>query len=245
MSDKIISIADDVKPKNIMTGAEATKLQSEAIAVLDRLDKEREDLRAQEIIIDGSNKVSFPGYPYTFTAVGEKILISVDIFKTGYECKICNGRKKLEIKCICEDTSDRPGYKYSTAMLEAFDQDNRKAREEIKCSECKGDYISARQTVKCSACKGKGAILLFADQSRKLPTTGRIVSIGNLARILIERDSWEYKLGDKVLFGEHVGEFIPTKAGILLKILDYNQVRLKVEGAGDLDAFDFIIDKED
>src|SRR4249920_266752 len=46
---------------------------------------------SQEIVLDGSNTVSFPGFPYKFTALGEKVLISLDQFKSGYECKTCKG----------------------------------------------------------------------------------------------------------------------------------------------------------
>ncbi len=58
---------------------------------------------AQEIVLDGSNQVSFPGFPYLFTAIGEKVLISLDQFKSGYECKTCKGVGYLVQKIGRED----------------------------------------------------------------------------------------------------------------------------------------------
>ena len=52
----------------------------------------------QEIVLDGSNKVTFPGFPYEFTAIGEKVLISLDQFKSGYECATCKGTGKVKSK---------------------------------------------------------------------------------------------------------------------------------------------------
>jgi co-chaperonin GroES (HSP10) len=246
MTDKIISITDDLKPKNIMSEEDSTAAQREAREVLDRMDKEKEDLRAQELVLDGTNKIKFVDYPYILEALGEKIIVSIDIFKSGYECKVCGGRRKIETKCICED-SDRPGYKYSETMLSAFASmtGGREARKDIHCSECNGDYIAARHEETCTACKGRGAIIILPKESEALPTTGTVISIGSVAKEYIKDDHWDYSIGDKVLFSQHAGQFIPCKAGVLLKILDYNQVMVKIEGANDLDAFDFILSEKD
>lgn len=246
MSDKIISITDEVKPKNIMSEAESTAAQEEARAVLDRMDQEKEDLRAQEIRIDGTNKVRFRGYPYVFEASGEKIIVAIDVFKSGYECKVCDGNRKVDIKCICETETDRPGYKYSSVMLEAFDhlEDGRKSREVIKCPECHGDYLAARKRITCTACNGTGALILMPKEAEKLPHHGTVVSIGALAQKLMFEADWNYRIGDRVLWGEFSGQFIPTKAGLLLKIMDYNQVISKIEGADDMNSFDFLMEEK-
>jgi len=52
----------------------------------------------ESIVLDQTNEVNFPGFPYTFRAIGEKILVSIDIPLTGFECKTCNGKKKIEVK---------------------------------------------------------------------------------------------------------------------------------------------------
>jgi co-chaperonin GroES (HSP10) len=244
MSEKIINIPEGAKPLNLMSDEVRVTAEAETLAIMDRIDKEKEDLRAQEVIIDGSNTVGFPGYPYKFTACGEKIIVVIDVFKSGYECKVCNGRKKVDIKCWCE-IDGHAGLRYAPEEIDEIRKtlgpSIADAREAIKCNICLGDYIAFRREETCTACKGKGAILILPNESEALAHTGTVVSIGTLAAKLIEDEGWEYKIGDKILFGPHAGNFIPTKSGMLLKILDYNQAWLKIEGASDLDAFDFIL----
>lgn len=207
-----------------------------------RVEEENKHKSAQTITIDGTNIVEFPGFPYKFEALGEKILVSIDIFKSGYECRTCMGAKKIETKCVCEE-SDRPGYKYSQTMLDAFgtmgDGQNN-ARTEIKCSECGGDYLSKRDSSVCPECKGLGALLVIPDTSKNLPTTGVVVSMGSAC----DHSKLGYKLGDRILFGPYTGNMIPTKAGLMLKTMDATAAMARIDGGEELAAFDFVIQSE-
>ena len=159
---------------------------------------------AQEIKLDDSNLVSFPGFPYKFEALHEKILVSIDIFKSGYECKVCLGKKKIEVK---GNFAHGIGYKTTEAI--------------------------------CPECKGSGALLILPDASKNLPTTGVVVSMGKKARELAS-----FKVGDRILFSPHAGQMIPTKAGLMFKWMDWYNGGIKITGADDLSAFDFIIQDE-
>jgi len=164
------------------------------------VEKELVTENAQEIVLDGSNSVSFPGYPFLFTAIGEKILVSLDQFKSGYECTACKGTGKI--------TSRLTG-----------------------------------NLVICGACKGKSVKeggLIIPDGAKMLANSGVVVSMGKKAQELCT----EYKLGDRVLFSAHAGNFIPTRAGVAFKYMDWYQPIAKVDGAEDLAAFDFIIPEE-
>ena len=188
------------------------------------------------IINDGSNTCTIPGYPYGFEAKGDRIMVSVDIFKSGYECKSCKGTGKLEVKCECENT-DRPGYKYDSEGVNIEPL----RRVNTKCPSCAGDYLSKRQSLECPDCKGKGATLWIPDQSKILPTTGVIVSMGTK----VDKDL-DLKLHDRVLFSAYVGQMVPTRApGVAFKIIRDIEVLCKITGGGDLSSFDFVtIDKE-
>lgn len=207
------------------------------------LERMAENLSPTELVLDNSNKISFPGYPYLFEALQKKIIVSIDIFKSGYECKVCKGRKRLETRCECEE-EERAGMRYSkTDLAIIYDQlggDVAKARAELPCSACKGDYVSMRRVETCSACKGLGAVLILPDANKNLPTTGVVVSIGSQ----VKKNRIDYKIGDRVLFGPYAGSMIPTKAGLLFKILDWNSPWCRVEGADDLGAFDFVLQDE-
>lgn len=49
---------------------------------------------------DESNYASFPGFPYKIKARGESIIVVVDLFKSGYECKTCKGTGKIPMKRV-------------------------------------------------------------------------------------------------------------------------------------------------
>jgi co-chaperonin GroES (HSP10) len=92
----------------------------------DMLNKVSEDQRkhsAVEIVLDSTNEVSFPGYDYKFRALGETILVSIDIFRTGYECKDCEGKGKVTVKVNREDhTANCPRCNGTGAWLHTPDK---------------------------------------------------------------------------------------------------------------------------
>lgn len=208
----------------------------------ERIDEENKAVSSTEIVLDESNEVKFPGFPYIFESLGEKILVSIDIFKSGYECKECRGAKKISYLCPCEKNG-HAGLKYSeddlSAIRASLGEDVALAREGLVCPECNGEYESARGERTCTECKGLGVLLHIPDTSKNLPTTGVVVSRG---KYCMRND---FKVGDRILFGPYAGNMIPTKAGLMFKIMDETQAWCKIKGGEDLAAFDFIIqDKE-
>jgi co-chaperonin GroES (HSP10) len=200
---------------------------------------EREGIKATKmegvlIADDGSNECVIPGFPYRFKAQGDKLLVSVDVFKSGYECKTCKGAGTIKLSCLCEGT-DRPGYKYSSSMLEGLDDVMFDVRSKMNCPSCGGDYLGARKDFTCTECNGKGALIWIPDQSKLLPTTGVIVSVGS------EVTNAALKNHTRVLFGAYSGTMIPTKApGVVFKVIRDIEVLLVIEGGEDLAAFDFV-----
>jgi len=172
-------------------------LQDGVVEIMKREDAKKQSLSATELILDGSNKIAFPGFPFLFEALNKKIIVSIDVFKSGYECKKCKGTGHL------------------------------------------GSIEAANYAV-CTECRGRGAILIMPDISKNLPTTGVVVSIGNR----VPSAKLNYKIGDRVLFGAYAGNMIPTKSGLLFKIIDWNQCWARIEGAEELGAFDFILQDE-
>ena len=211
--------------------------------MLNRAKAEKEALSTTELTIDGSNRVAFPGFPYKFEALHKKIIVAIDVYKSGYECRTCKGKGRVEIKCECVKAG-KPGKRYSSKEIEelriTLGADIAANRAEMTCSDCRGDPSSIYQNYQCSDCKGLGMLLEVPDTSKSLPTTGVVVSIGN--RVKLERIN--FKIGDRIIFGPYAGNMIPTKAGLMFKILDWNQAWTRVDGAEELGAFDFIIQDE-
>ena len=204
---------------------------------------EREGIKANkmqgvEIADDGTNSCVIPGFPYRFIAQGDKLLVSVDVFKSGYECKTCKGSGSIETHCSCEDT-DRPGFKYSTSQIKEIEvtigETQARSRELSNCPNCAGHFENFRKGERCPDCQGKGATLWIPDQSKLLPTTGVVVSVGS------EVVNPELKNHTRVLFGAYSGTMIPTKApGVVFKVIRDIEVLLIIEGGEDLAAFDFV-----
>ena len=184
------------------------------------------------IVDDGTNEVVIPGYPYRFEARGDKVLVSVDIFKSGYECKTCKGTGKVKVHCACEDTK-RPGFKYA--------EPESPAQELSKCSNCEGNFESKREDIVCPSCEGKTGLLIIPDAGKLLPTTGVIVSMGDLVNPALG-----LKMHDRVLFGAYVGQMIPTKApGVVFKAIRDIEIICTIKGGEDMASFDFVVIDKD
>ena len=202
--------------------------------------------KMQNVLVtnDGTNEASIPGFPYRFKAQGDKILVSVDIFKSGYECKDCKGEGRIKTHCECEDKESRPGFKYSQAQIDEFDRTISNsiaiARADMVCAHCGGDYLGKRVDTPCTLCNGTGASLFIPDDSKTLPTTGVIVSVGEGVT------NPELENGVRVLFGCYTGVMIPTKVpGVAFKVLRDIEVLCIIKGGEEMAAFDFlVVDKE-
>ncbi len=186
------------------------------------------------VINDGTNRASIPGFPYAFEAKGDKVLVSVDIYKTGYECTECKGTGRIKSSCLCDFGGiARPGFKYHNPESPT--------QEMTLCPQCGGDYLSKRIDIECPKCKGKPHLLHIPDTAKSLPTTGVIVSLGNNVT-----PELGLKIQDRVLFGAYTGVMIPTKApGVVFKVLRDIEILCVIYGGEDMAAFDFVtIDKE-
>lgn len=87
-----------------------------------------------------------------FEALGDRLIILEDEFKTGYECSECSGKRQVFCpECLGQKT--KPNGK--------------------KCSNCSDGYIV------CPTCNGKGGLIIAPETAQRRPTTGRIVSTGD------------------------------------------------------------------
>lgn len=195
------------------------------------------------VVADGKNSVSIPGFPYEFEAFGDKILVAVDIFKSGFECKECGGSGRIKWNCPCEST-DRPGYRYSKDQIKEFEttinSNVAKARSCQVCPTCEGNYKGARVDKECPACKGIGSTIIVPDSSKTLPTTGVIVSVGDDVK------SSRVKNGERVLYGAYSGTMVPTKVvGVSFKFLREHEILGFIQHGEELGAFDFVLPQKE
>lgn len=135
------------------------------------------------------NLVLVVGGKIALQAIEDKIIILLDRFKSGYECSMCGGTGEGR-RCVdCVNGVNTRGF---------------------KCKVCDGSpdrWLGGT----CPQCKGKGSTIVIPDSAKALPTSGTIVSIGP--------DCKKRKVGQRVVFGAHVGFFLPFKGNVRLRMM--------------------------
>lgn len=100
-----------------------------------------------------------------FVALGDRVLIQEDQFRSGYECETCEGTGTL----VCSNCTGAG------------------SRNAKKCSFCDGVG-----KIRCEACNGRGGLLAVPEVAQRRPTTGLIVSVGDAVRNLRRGESVMY-----------------------------------------------------
>jgi co-chaperonin GroES (HSP10) len=143
-------------------------------------------------------------------AKNTRLVIIEDEFKTGYECKTCNGNLVViaiqEVCPMCKSTGYEKGFDGLS-----------------ECRICKG-----RKGVReCGDCKGKGGLLVAPDTAKRRPTTGKVTSIGN--------DVKDIKVGAHVLYQQHAGSAITLRGNVVLRIIHEDEVIACLYGVATLE----------
>lgn len=146
-------------------------------------------------------------------ATFNNVIVIEDKFKTGYECKTCNGKGHVGEPCLsCEGTGvlgDSVCYscgnanEYSKRIYTGF----------VACQDCKG--------------KGTQGGLVVPNTSERRPTTGTVVSVGPDVALNSTGDPI-FKLGDHVLFTQYSGHGITYKQQKTVRVLNEKEVITKL-----------------
>jgi co-chaperonin GroES (HSP10) len=157
-------------------------------------DKKDIDVQVGEENTEEEGKVFIIQGKVAIQSVEDKILVLLDKFKTGYECKTCDGDGILKKCPTCGGSG-----------VDRFEQD---------CKECGNGTLTYPR--ECDRCKGIGSSIIVPESSKQIPTSGVIVSCGPkcVAR----------KLGERVLFGAHTGYYLPFKGNVRLRLLREHEV---------------------
>lgn len=143
---------------------------------------------------------------------GTRILIKEDEFKTGLECKTCNGKGHLgEICKVCSGTKFEAG-ENSDGVLEHF-----------MCRACSVGQKGARKSYGfklCTACRGKTALIIVPDDAERRPTSGIVIAIG--PKVV------DFNIDDHVLYSNYVGQAFPFE-GFALRVMHENDVYCKIK----------------
>lgn len=147
--------------------------------------------------------------PAKFEALGDRVLILEDEFRSGYECTTCSGHGK--IKCPNCDGLGEVSH----------------GGPNMRCHVCEGS-----KAISCPECGGKGGILVVPEVSQRRPTTGSVVSVGPECKSLSPGQGVMYSN-----FAGYVVDLARAGEPITLRILHETEVLCKVSGHLDLKTF--------
>jgi len=131
-------------------------------------------------------------------AIGHRILVREDDFKSGYECKACDGKGHTNIKCFhCKGTGQFKGREDGGG-----------------CPDCEVGTSDGRKSFGyelCPTCKGLQSSIVIPDSAKRRPPTGVILSVG--------KDVTEFKVGDRVMYTNYTGTDFEVLGGIKFRIM--------------------------
>ena len=183
-------------------------------------------------------------------ALNDNIIILQDPYRTGFECKACDGEGHTEEKCkTCgglKVVAQNTDFNVNAATLtEAelstlpphFAANLRKKRNEqeeqkivsgglVPCSKClaktsRGDtYISGFE--QCQICKGLGASMIVPEDAMRRPTSGVVKSLGPLCKFL--------QAGDRVVYSNMMGHAINYRHNIVFRTMREDEIMMRLHG---------------
>lgn len=131
-------------------------------------------------------------------AIGHRILVLEDEFKSGYECRSCGGSGHTDKICkYCNGTGLWRGKPDNGA-----------------CADCEVGTSDGRKSLGyeiCPECKGKTGVIIIPDSAKRRPLTGKVLSVG--------RDVTEFKVGTHVMYTNYTGTDFEILGGIKLRIM--------------------------
>jgi len=183
-------------------------------------------------------------------ALNNNILILEDAFRTGFECKACDGEGHTKQLCTTcggnKVVAHNPEFSAAAALLSEqelellpphFAESLKKKREEqdrhkivsgglMPCTKCQvsdkrgSSIISGFQ--QCTLCKGFGASMVVPEDSMRRPTSGKVVSLGPLCKFL--------KAGDHVVYSNMMGHATKFKGKDVLRVMREDEIMMRIHG---------------
>lgn len=152
-------------------------------------------------LMEKSQPSRFKAGEVSFYALGDRVIVREDEFRSGYECGTCGGHGR--VACAnCGGTGKS------------------KVNAHAKCSACHGETNEI-----CPECNGKGGVLVVPEQSQRRPSSGMIVSVGEDCVTLKEGENVLYSN-----FAGYAIDLDRAGIKTVLRILHEKEVLCRVEG---------------
>ena len=148
-------------------------------------------------------------------AFGTNIIVQEDRFRTGFECKVCDGEGHGDV--VCKNCKGDKTIKGHDDHL-------------IPCNHCLvvnafGEKVPCG-FLPCYTCKGVGSSIVVPQESMRRPSSGKVVSTGGEVK--------ELKCGMRVLYSNHTGYAVNFKQNVIFRIMHEHEVLVVLHGVGDV-----------
>jgi hypothetical protein len=183
-------------------------------------------------------------------ALNDNIIILEDPFRTGFECKGCDGEGHKGVVCTTcggnKVVAQNSEFNVSAATLTEAElatlpphfaeklRAKRKEQEDLKissgglvpCQKCilmnsRGDkYISGFEP--CFICKGLGKSLAIPEDTMRRPTSGIVKSLGPLCKFL--------QAGDRVVYSNMMGHAINYRHNVVFRTMREDEIMMRLHG---------------
>lgn len=143
-----------------------------------------------------ANTYTLIGSDLALRVVGTRVVVVEDSFRTGFECKNCDGACTTEETCThCNGT-----------LAESA---------ETVCRFCRVDGRPTGKKI-CPTCQGRGGLIVAPETAKQNTTSGSIVSCGPEVRA--------FKVGDRVIYSNYAGTAITFKQQAKIRIMEDREV---------------------
>lgn len=154
-------------------------------------------------------------------ALGTNVIIKEDRFKSGNECKRCDGLGFLDEVCRqCEGTKeDRFGNPCKWCGTNAAETDK------VFANSSSGLHLEAGKQL-CPECKGRKAIIAIPEESERRTSSGIVMSVGPEVKRLV--------VGDRVFYSNFAGTAIEFKQIGVARIMHEEEIQGRLWGVASL-----------
>lgn len=160
---------------------------------------------------DQLNVIELTDLGVSMDAIGDKIMILVDEYKTGYECKLCGGSGRIKSTIVAEATSQCPDCNGKGAILVV--------PENARSMPSTGVIVSMGPKTEYMDLKFRFAQAVSAKDNDWMDI------------LKVSMDQCVVKIGTRVCFGVHVGTKIPIKGNIKLTIMREHEPLCRIFGS--------------
>jgi hypothetical protein len=206
-----------------------------------------------EVNINNVNVVELVNLDISLMAIEDKIIVLHDNYKSGYECEDCN--ETGFVTCTSCDGSGLNRFDSNCTTCEG--------KKQLVCPVCKGQKLIIEIPQSARTLPTTGVVVSMGPECHAMKITKAIsnakliiemyhkfksiteakeeekIQNKNISNWTKDLEETPIRLGSRVIFGPHVGTFLPMKGNVKLKIMRVTEPLAVIFGKG-CESKDFI-----